>query len=50
MSSDTSERSRLGLGEVLQQHLQPPVAILGLPEVGFGVEIDGAEEAAQVAS
>ena len=36
------------LGEVLQQHFQPSVTIFGLAQIGFGVEVDGTEQAAEL--
>src|SRR5690606_11383438 len=38
----------LGVGEVLEQHLQARVSLAGLAEVGFAVEVDVAEDALQL--
>ncbi len=38
-----------GLGEILEKGLEPTVAVLGLAEVRFRIEVDGAEKAAELA-
>ena len=43
----TRTQVELGLGEVLEKVAEPPVAIPGLTEVGFGVEVDVAEDVFQ---
>jgi hypothetical protein len=46
MSSETREGAgRARLGEILQQVLEAAVAVLGLAEIGLGVEVDVAEHA-----
>ena len=48
-SSDTRRGAQVELGlEIFQQVLQAAVAILGLAEVGFGVEVDVAEDAVEL--
>src|SRR5690606_11155403 len=44
----TRAQVELGVGEVLQQHLQARVALAGLAEVGLAVEVDVAEHALEL--